>query len=152
MTKHGKHKSREYEAWGNMRQRCLNKKHKSFCYYGGRGIKVCKRWHKFENFYRDMGERPVGLELDRTDNYGDYRPSNCRWASRVEQVRNRRCASKITHHSKTGSVLQWSIITGQSVKNIQTRLSRGWSTSEAFDPTIFQNQYDRKNRTSKNTH
>jgi hypothetical protein len=83
--------SPEYEAWMNMRKRCFYPKGKDNKYYGGRGITVCDRWSRFDYFLLDMGERPSPQHsLDRVNNHLDYTPDNCMWATKSQQMRNRR--------------------------------------------------------------
>lgn len=91
-TTHGLSRSSEYRIYAYMKQRCYNPKHHKFFLYGGRGIKICKRWlNSFEAFYADMGPRPSSKHsIDRINGDGDYRPSNCRWATASEQNSNRR--------------------------------------------------------------
>ena len=81
----------EWTAWHQMRYRCFNPKSRAWKHYGERGIKVCKRWDKYENFLADMGRRPSpDHSLDRINNDRDYKPSNCRWATMKQQSNNRR--------------------------------------------------------------
>lgn len=90
MVTHGMTKTRTYHAWISARMRCENPNDKDYARWGGRGIRVCKRWQKFENFLSDMGEVPTGLSLDRIRVNGNYCPSNCRWADDDQQANNRR--------------------------------------------------------------
>lgn len=105
--------------------------------YGGRGITVCERWEKFENFLADMGEPPPGMELDRIDVDGNYEPSNCRWATEAEQVRNRRRAKRstnmLTFRGETLCISDWAKRTGIKRRCIHDRLSKmNWSVEDAL--------------------
>ena len=131
-TRHGMYGTPEYVTWYGMLSRCRNKSIPSYKYYGGRGIRVCERWLKFENFYKDMGSRPEGKTLDRIDVDGDYTPENCRWATHEEQVNGRRNVHRITKDGVTRSAAQWSRITGIKIATLQYRKRQGWKDEDVL--------------------
>ncbi len=132
MTIHGGHKSPEYVAWSNMRQRCSNANAVAYPDYGGRGIRVCDRWQVFENFIDDMGKRPPGMTIERKNNDGHYEPSNCVWATRMEQTRNTRRSCLITFNGETKCLSDWAATLGLDRERIRGRLRLGWSFEEAI--------------------
>lgn len=87
---HGMSYTDTFKIWAGILRRCLNPNFKAYKYYGGRGIKVCDAWLKFENFYKDMGDRPMNLQIDRIDNDGNYEPGNCRWVTSLVNNLNRK--------------------------------------------------------------
>lgn len=88
--RHGMSGTRMHATWLDMRNRCRNPNYYNYVRYGARGIQVCERWDTFENFVADMGERPgKGYSIERVDNDGNYEPSNCKWATAVEQNNNK---------------------------------------------------------------
>jgi hypothetical protein len=124
--------SKIYITWTHIINRCTNKNSSDYKDYGGRGIKVCKRWMKFENFYKDVGDPPIGKSLDRINNNKGYFPCNWRWSTNKEQARNRRNNHVLTMNGKTASLAEWEEITGIKQSIINRRLKRGWSVKNAL--------------------
>lgn len=95
--KHGGRNTRLYHVWQSMKQRCENKNCESYMWYGAKGVKICDDWKTFAPFrewamksgYDEFAEKGE-CTLDRINVYGDYEPSNCRWATIAEQNRNMR--------------------------------------------------------------
>ena len=136
-TKHGMEGTLIYRIWGGMKSRCLDETNKNYHRYGGRGILVCDRWLKFENFFADMGNKPVGLQLDRIDNDGPYSPENCRWATVKEQANNRRSNRWINFMGMRKTITQWSEYIGISLNVLNARINqRGWSAERAFTEPV----------------
>ena len=115
-----------YKSWLEMNRRCSSPSIRAdYHLYRGRGISVCVEWKKFENFLADMGERPVGMSLDRINNDGDYEPANCRWATPLEQMWNTRRVRLITYGGKTQSMAAWSLELKLARSTISGRIRRG---------------------------
>jgi hypothetical protein len=145
---HGMFGTPIYGVWASMKTRCYNSKCESYSYYGGRGIVVCKRWHKFENFYKDMGDVPIGMQLDRKNNNKNYTPSNCKWSTPKENSTNRRSTLFVTYKNQTNSILEWSRLLGINYMTLLCRIKRyGWSVEKAFETPISKsNRYKKARR------
>lgn len=116
--------------------RCYLRTSSAFKNYGGRGIAVCKRWHDFENFYADMGDKPKGMTLERVDNDGSYTPDNVRWASYKDQANNRRCNVVLEFQGRKQTMQQWSDEMGLKIQTVWARLNRGWSVDRALTEEV----------------
>lgn len=118
--------------WWGIHQRCLDPNCKAYPRYGGRGIKLCKRWMKFENFLSDMGERPSKKSIERINNDGNYEPSNCKWATGIEQGQNKRNNRTFTVRGITACISELCRRFHISSNRVQARLRYGWPAEDAF--------------------
>lgn len=132
VTRHGHSRNNQttptYRSWRNMLDRCFSESSPNYKYYGARGIKVCQRWKSFENFIADMGERPVGMFLDRVDNDGNYEPGNCRWSTARSQACNRRNTVTVVVDGVDRPLIEVCRERGLNYNAAHRRLRRG------FDP------------------
>lgn len=129
---HGQAGTRTYRIWQAMLNRCRNEKTIQYANYGGRGIEVCSRWHSYESFLRDMGECPPGdHSIDRIDNDGNYELSNCRWATRKQQNRNKSSNRVITFNGVSKLLCEWASDLGIDQASLRERLVK-WSLEGAL--------------------
>ena len=135
-TSHGMSKLPTYKLWMGIKKRCENPNDKAYNNYGGRGIKVYDEWHSFENFLRDMGEKPEGMSLDRIDNDKGYYKENCRWATAFTQSNNKRNNKMLTYKNKTQSMSLWATEIGMSYDVLSGRIFKGWSTEKAIEAPV----------------
>jgi hypothetical protein len=123
----------EYRVWVEMRKRCRNPKRSNYHLYGARGIRVCDRWERFDNFLADMGPRPSSRHsLDRIDPDGHYEPGNVRWATATQQARNKRTNRRITYDGRTQLLTDWANELGIRKSVLHWRLAQGWSLERAL--------------------
>lgn len=142
ILKHGasRHGARmpEYNIWLAMKDRCHNPRCRMYPYYGARGVQVCERWRlSFTDFLSDIGPRPdPKLTLERIDNNRGYEPGNVRWASRADQVRNRRNNVFLEYGGKIKVITDWATEIGISVQTIRNRMARSLPVEVVLRPGI----------------
>lgn len=130
-------KTATYSVWLGVKDRCLNKKSHDYKDYGLRGILVCDSWLNFENFYKDMGEKPNGKSLDRIDNSKGYFKENCRWATHEQQANNKRTNAKYELKGKIKTLSEWSKISKIPYHTLKARLNRlGWDINKAISTPV----------------
>lgn len=143
----------EHHVWKDLFDRCYNPNERGFKNYGGRGIKVCERWHGkdgFRNFLEDMGKRPSKHhQLDRIDNDTSYSPENCRWATRKENNRNRGDNRIIEMDGEKKCLTEWCEIYNIRKDCVAGRLARGWSVDEAFKKPINEKVWAKRRKGEK---
>jgi hypothetical protein len=140
---HGMTNTPTFRIWDGMLRRCRNSFDARYPMYGGRGISVCERWLKFENFLADMGEKPKGLSLDRIDNDGNYQLSNCRWTTMRVQSNNRRSNKTLTISGVTRTYAEWERASGLKPGCVHQRLAYGWSAERAVSPPVYRRGVER---------
>jgi len=130
---HGGAQTFEYRSWLAMRRRCLNPRVKEYPSYGGRGIKICKRWDDYRFFLLDMGRRPSPKHsLERIDVNRGYTPSNCKWATNLEQQRNRRGTMYVVYKKKRVPVSELGEQSLVGVDLFRSRIQQGWPVDRAL--------------------
>lgn len=134
---HGMDGTKTYRAWISMKERCLKEGHPAFENYGGRGIKLDKRWMNFINFLYDMGIAPDGSSLDRIDNNLGYFKENCRWTDSMSQANNRRSNRHIFIDGKKYTVSEASREFDICKSKILYRLNSGYSYEECISKLSF---------------
>lgn len=138
-----------YRIWAAMKDRCCNPHCTAYPHYGGRGIRVCERWHSdIANFVQDMGIRPKGLSIDRIDVHGHYScghcdeciangwTANCRWATNREQALNRTDNKHVTYQDRTQPLVLWCDELHLNYSRVSARLRHGWNVERAFTEPI----------------
>jgi hypothetical protein len=131
---------REYSIWVAMHQRCRNRHCKEYPYYGGRGIRVCRRWtgrNGFKHFIADMGPQPFPhASVHRKDNDGNYTPRNVMWADPKIQARHMRSNRVLEYKGETKILVEWAERTGMKPGTLGARLAKGWSVMRALTRAV----------------
>jgi hypothetical protein len=134
ITKHAMYKTLEYSTWASIRERCTNQKSKNYARYGGAGISMYQEWvDSFSAFYAYVGNKPSKQHsIDRIDVYGNYEPGNVRWATIIQQARNKKNSKYVVLDGTRVPLMQASDETGIPYTTIVNRMRRGESPEEAI--------------------
>ena len=133
ITKHSKSNSKIYNVWARMIQRCSNPRNSAYPNYGGRGITVIPEWLDFSTFYKDMGDPPPNMTLDRINNDLDYSKENCKWSTHQQQQQNTRYNIVVTHGGKTQCLIAWARDLGIHPSTVYNRMVRGKTALQALE-------------------
>lgn len=135
---HGMSRTPVYKMWNGMKLRCINPNTMSWKDYGGRGIRICDRWMRFENFYVDMGDRPSDKHsIERIDVNGNYCPENCKWILLSDQLKNTRRTRRIIFNGVAMCLSELSTLTSINRSTLQYRIFfRGMSPEVAVAKPI----------------
>ena len=137
ITRHNMSNTPEYMAWEGMKARCLNSNNIFYSNYGGRGIKVCERWMNFKEFFKDMGYKPnKSYSIERIDVNGNYEPSNCKWATRSEQDRNKRNTVFIEYNGQKWILMDLAKKFNMHQQTLKQRIISGMTVEEALNTPI----------------
>lgn len=141
--RHGEsHSSPEYRAWKAMRTRARNPNIPGAQWYNLKGVKCCKRWNDYRKFLADMGRKPTPRHtLDRINSNGDYKPSNCRWATYAEQMVNKTKNRHLTFRGVTKAFSQWEAQYGIRGNQLYARINRGWSVEKALTTPVGRKKF-----------
>lgn len=131
---HGMTHTNIYKRWKNINERCNKKSCKAYKNYGGRGIKC--EWTSFKEFYKDMGNPPGNLTIDRINNDGNYSKENCKWSSKSEQANNRRTAHMLTYNGVTKNMKSWAKEFNITNRLLWWRINKGWSVKDALETPV----------------
>ena len=136
--KHGGKGTRLYQIWKTMRERCNTPSCNSYKHYGAKGITICKEWDDF-NVFREWAINngySDKLTIDRIDVYGNYEPSNCRWATYKEQANNTTKNHRVEFNGQNLTLSEWADVTGIKMGTIWNRLKKGWSVSDTLTKAV----------------
>lgn len=141
-TVNGK-KTRLYNIWVRMKQRCYDKNASDYYRYGGKGVKVCDEWkNNYENFHNWAMNNGYDdtLTIERKDFRGDYNPANCTWIPIEKQARNKKTNHFIEYKGKRKTLAEWSELTNINSSTIRQRLNLGWTVEKALTTPVRRNK------------